>query len=146
MQLEELVRNPSISPRTERMLAAGGVAALAGGCVAVALLDPSDAGVFPVCPLYTLTGLACPGCGLTRGFHALFRGDIVTALDFNAMIPIWVVVFGWAFVSLLLLAVRGRGLKLRLDTPYLIGGLLFTMIVFGVLRNIPVWPLTILYP
>jgi hypothetical protein len=93
-----------------------------------------------------MTGLACPGCGLTRGFHALFHGDVLTAIDFNAMIPIWVFVFGWAFISLLLLAVRGRGLKLRLDTPYLIGGLLTVMLVFGVLRNIPVWPLTVLYP
>ncbi|QQS34066.1 MAG: DUF2752 domain-containing protein [Acidobacteriota bacterium] len=146
MQLENAVRSSPISPRAERMLAAGGVAAMAGGCVAVALLDPSDAGVFPVCPLFTMTGLACPGCGLTRGFHALFRGDVITAVDFNAMIPIWSFVFGWAFISLLLLAIRGRGLKLRLDTPYLIGGLLVTMLVFGVLRNIPVWPLTVLYP
>ena len=108
--------------------------------------DPTRAGFFPVCPLYTYTGLACPGCGLTRGFHALFHGDLYTALDYNALIPMWVVVFGLVFVSLLSLAFRGKGIVKLTDSPKFLVGLLFLLLLFGVLRNLPFYPFTWLYP
>src|SRR6476469_9054402 len=80
-----------------RAMAAAGVAAMAAGCGVVAMINPTETHLFPVCPLYALTGLACPGCGLTRAFHALFTGDVVTALDYNALIPVWAVNFLWVF-------------------------------------------------
>lgn len=130
----------------ERVSAAFGATALLGGAAFVAFFDPTKASFFPQCPLLSLTGFACPGCGLTRGFHALFHGDIVTAIDFNALIPIWTVVFGWGFVSLVLLAIRGRGLPMWLTYPNVLWGFLIVLVGFGVLRNIPAWPLTILFP
>ena len=44
--------------------------------------------MFPVglpCPLKAMTGLDCPLCGATRATFALLRGDLGTALDFNAL-------------------------------------------------------------
>src|SRR4051794_31711760 len=110
MQVEEQIAGFNISPMTVRWSAAAGAALMAVGSGTIAYFDPSKANFLPVCPLYSLTGFACPGCGLTRGFHALFHGDVPTALDFNALIPVWVAIFGYAFVSLALLAMRGRGL------------------------------------
>jgi Protein of unknown function (DUF2752) len=130
----------------ERSMAAAGVVAMAAGSAVVWYFDPTKAGFFPVCPLYSLTGLACPGCGLTRGFHALFHGDILTALDFNALIPLFVVIFGLLFVSLVMLALRGKGL-IRLDqSPKFLVGVFALLIVFGVLRNLPFYPFSILFP
>ena len=37
-----------------------------------------------VCPLHGISGLPCPGCGLTRAFCALAKGDVAGALAFNA--------------------------------------------------------------
>ena len=128
------------------MSAAAGVIAMLGGSAAVWAVDPSQTHLFPVCPLYALTGFACPGCGLTRGFHALFHGDILTALHFNALIPIWAVVFGYLFVSLVLTVTLGRGLPWRFVSPWMLFGMLVLMLTFGVLRNLPYYPFNILFP
>jgi hypothetical protein len=137
---------PSPRPITERVAAGAGVLAMAGGSAFVAYFDPTKANFFPVCPLFALTGLACPGCGLTRGFHALFNGDIIPALDFNFLIPVWAAIFGYVLVSLTLLAVRGRGLYMWPTRPNFLWSFMIVLLVFGVVRNIPVWPLTILFP
>jgi hypothetical protein len=116
------------------------------GSAAVWYFDPTKATFFPVCPLYSITGFACPGCGLTRGFHAFLHGEFLTALDYNALIPIFVVIFVGFLLSLLSVAARGRGL-VRLDAaPKLIVGFFVLMVVFGVVRNLPYYPFSVLYP
>lgn len=135
-----------IHPTTERFLAAAGATVLATGSAAVAYFDPSKANFFPACPLLALTGFACPGCGLTRGFHAFFHGDVVTALDFNFLLPLWAAIFAWVTVSLALLAIRGKGLYMWPTQPRFMYGFMLVLATFGVLRNIPAWPLTILFP
>lgn len=130
----------------ERGLAAIGLVLVSAASSVVWYFDPTKAGFFPVCPLYAMTGLACPGCGLTRGFHALFHGDLLTAIDFNALIPLFVLIFGLLFVSLVLVAVRGRGFLKMNQSPKLLIGFFVLLVVFGVLRNLPFYPFTFLYP
>lgn len=146
MQAEQRLTDYSISPTVERFAATAGVAAIAAGSGYVAYFDPSTTNLFPVCPLYALTGFACPGCGLTRGFHALFHGDVLTALDFNALIPVWALVFGYLGVSLMLFAIRGKGLSIWTPKPFFLFGFIIALVVFGVLRNLPIYPFTILFP
>ena len=146
MHAEHRISTFTISPFAERLTAAAGVAAMVAGSGVVAYFDPTQANFLPVCPLYSLTGLACPGCGLTRGFHALFHGDVLTALDFNALIPVWVVIFSYVGMSLVLLAIRGKGLPMWPVRPKFLVGFMIVLMTFGVLRNIPTWPFTILFP
>lgn len=146
MQAEQQIQDVAPTSLIERLGAATAVIAMGTAGVLGFLFDPARSNVFPVCPLYSLTGLACPGCGLTRGFHALFHGDVIVALDFNLLLPIWAVIIGYVFVSLVLLAVRGRGLPMWPSYPKFLWGFMITLVAFGVLRNIPVWPLTILFP
>src|ERR1700716_3309549 len=50
---------------------------LAGG----ALLPPAWASAGPpLCPFRLLTGLPCPGCGLTRSLVSLLHGDLSAAV------------------------------------------------------------------
>jgi hypothetical protein len=130
----------------ERMLAAGGASVIAGGAAAVWYFDPAKAGFFPVCPLYVMTGFACPGCGLTRGFHALFHGDILAALEFNALLPLFVVLVGFGFFSLASFAIRGTRSTIRLIHPNALWVFLVLLIVFGAVRNLPWYPFTVLFP
>ena len=146
MQIEQQIAGFRFSPTAERLTAVAGGAAMIGGSGIVAYFDPSTVKFLPVCPLFALTGFACPGCGLTRGFHALFHGDVLTTLDFNALIPVWVVIFGYVFVSLALLAVRGRGLPMWLTRPWFLWSFMIVLLVFGVLRNLPFYPFSILFP
>ncbi|HOO79834.1 MAG TPA: DUF2752 domain-containing protein [Lachnospiraceae bacterium] len=46
------------------------------------------------CPMIFLTGLPCPGCGLTRAALALLRLDIVSAFSFNPSIFGWILLAG----------------------------------------------------
>lgn len=130
----------------ERVVAASGVVALTGGAAAVWYFDPTKAGFFPVCPLYSLTGFACPGCGLTRGFHALFHGDVLTALDYNALLPFFAALIGFGFVSLVYFAARGRRMAVNLLHPNALWVFFVLLLVFGVARNLPWYPFTVLFP
>ena len=144
MTSEQLVLdNPSNSVR---LSAIAGIGAIVFGAGFVWYFDPTSAGFFPVCPLYRFTGFACPGCGLTRGFHALMHGDVLTALDFNAVIPLYLLIFGYLFVSLISLAIRGRGVVALDRNLYLLWAIIGVLITFGILRNLPFYPFTILFP
>lgn len=137
-----------VSGASERAIAAAGVGVCVAGAVAVWYFDPVNAGFFPQCPLYAMTGFACPGCGLTRGFHALFNGDIVAALDHNALIPLLIVFFGYIFLSMFMVALRGRGIGLGVNkfSMGLIWVTFATLLAFGFVRNIPAYPFTVLFP
>jgi hypothetical protein len=135
-----------VSSTTERILSGAAVLTVGAGAFVVGYFNPTTAGFFPVCPLYRMTGIACPGCGLTRGFHALFHGDILTALRFNALLPVYLFIFGYLFISLALTALRGRGLSWKIFPPAAIYGFLIAALAFFILRNLPVYPFNLLAP
>lgn len=54
--------------------------------------------LYSLCPMVMVTGLPCPGCGLTRAGFALLRLDLAGAYRIHPFIyPIagYMVVFGW---------------------------------------------------
>jgi hypothetical protein len=130
----------------ERLLAAAGAGGMIGGAAAVWYFDPTSAGFFPVCPLYSMTGFACPGCGLTRGFHALFHGDVVTALDYNAMLPFFGLFLAAGFIAMVYYAIRGRRLPFNPIHPNALWFFFIVLLVFGVVRNLPWYPFNVLFP
>jgi hypothetical protein len=141
-----VLMSESKSSTIERVLAAGVVMGVAAGSFVVAWFNPVKAGFFPVCPLFQLTGLHCPGCGLTRGFHALFHGDFIGAIDYNILIPLYVLFFGYLTLSLTFTAIRGVGLSWNFLKPWMVYGFLAVSLTFAVLRNLPYFPLNLLAP
>jgi hypothetical protein len=43
------------------------------------------------CPMFRLTGIPCPGCGLTRAVTLLLRGEVQASFKFHAFAPIFLV-------------------------------------------------------
>lgn len=132
------------APATERVFAAAGVLTIAGMSVVTLYFNPVTAGFFPQCPLHAMTGLNCPGCGLTRGFHALFHGELLTALHFNALLPVYTLILGYLFTAMFLFAVRGRGLSFKIFPPYALWIFLAVSVIFGIIRNLPFYPFNLL--
>jgi Protein of unknown function (DUF2752) len=43
------------------------------------------------CPILHLTGVPCPGCGLTRAIMLLVQGDLYASIRFHAFAPIFLI-------------------------------------------------------
>jgi hypothetical protein len=123
-------------------------AALAGAAALLATHDPSAAGSrYPGCVFHQMTGLWCPGCGLTRGTYEMLHGHLGAALGYNVFTPlalaaIVVAWFAWLRASWGASPIRISSAAQRLATvvlPVLIVG-------YGVLRNVPVPSLHALAP
>ncbi|MFG2709621.1 DUF2752 domain-containing protein [Streptomyces goshikiensis] len=133
---------PSVPPeqvsRARRLaLPAFTLASVVGAFAYVGTVDPNEPGHYPVCPLFRLTGVLCPGCGGLRSAHAFAHGDLVTALGANAMAVVGY--FGFAaFVALWLVrAYRGAPAPRVVLTPRYWWAVGAVALVFSVIRNLP---------
>ncbi|GGS86753.1 MULTISPECIES: DUF2752 domain-containing protein [Streptomyces] len=114
----------------------GLLAAVAGAFAYVGAVDPNEPGHYPVCPLYQLTGLYCPGCGGLRSAHAFVHGDLPGALRDNAPAVLAYLGFGVLWTFWLARAARGRPVRIGLGTAqaWALGA---ALLVFTVVRNLP---------
>ncbi len=55
--------------------------------------------IMPPCALHVLTGYYCPGCGGTRAFLALMRGQVIRSLYLHPFVIYAAVVGGWFMIS-----------------------------------------------
>ena len=56
------------------------------GLVLVKNFNPEEESFFIPCMFHKVTGLKCPGCGMTRAMHYLVNGNIKKAVWYNLMI------------------------------------------------------------
>ncbi|MFF8957087.1 DUF2752 domain-containing protein [Streptomyces sp. NPDC014894] len=112
------------------------LAAVAGAFAYVGAVDPNEPGHYPVCPLLSVTGVYCPGCGGLRSAHAFVTGDLPAALGANAIAVVGYLVFAVVWVIWLMSALRARpsGLSLSPVWWWSLGG---AALLFSVVRNLP---------
>ena len=122
--------------------------ALAAGAALIALNDPAAPGShFPACVFRTTTGLWCPGCGLTRGVHQLLTGHPMAALGENIFVPVVLAAIVGAWWSWVRSSWGRPALRLPAWAPRAIAVVVpVTLVLYGVLRNIPHTPFTALAP
>jgi hypothetical protein len=127
-------------------LVTAGSLVLAAGSTVLFLFDPSDSSFYPPCPFQALTGYFCPGCGTTRALHALVHGHLGEALGLNPLMVLMLPFLGYSLLSYVAFGVRGRPLSGIVVSP-LWGWLVFwAILAYWVLRNIPLYPFSLLAP
>lgn len=102
--------------------------------------NPAASGLFPPCPFRALTGLLCPGCGTTRGFHQLLQGDLLTAIRLNPLMVLSLPFMIYAFFSQGVETLAGKRLPTVFLRPSWIWLLLGVIVLYGVVRNTPLYP------
>lgn len=133
------------------LLVRAGLLVVAGSILGLALFfvaqnSPTDNDYYPKCLLYKFTSIHCPGCGSTRALHSLLNWRVEQAFAYNAVM---VVLFPFGLVLLL----RSTCHRVWKTKPGRLPGhvwfpriIAIAFVVFFILRNIPVYPLTLLAP
>ena len=126
---------PKINASSSRLLGFVLAGTVLGIAALVFFFNPATHKIYPVCQFHRLTGLNCPGCGMTRAIYALLHGDLLTALHDNALfvfalgtLAIRGAWFGWN-------EFRGRANREFFPAKFL-WPLLVVALLFTVLRNL----------
>lgn len=116
------------------------------GLILLRIFNPATAGIFPPCPLHYLTGLYCPGCGSLRAIHALLQGDLHQAWAMNPLTIVLLPFLIYGLASEVLAALRGHHLPQPMLSTATIRGLFTVIVLFGMVRNLPLHPFNLLAP
>lgn len=121
-----------LTPLQQRRLRALGVI-LAVGFAYLLLVEWLGRGI--PCVFYEVTGLRCPGCGMTRMFRALAHLDFARAAHANAMglviAPVLAAQLAWETFS------DGKSQRVASLVKWTDIVLLALLFAFGVIRNLP---------
>ena len=122
-------------------------ASAAGASVAVLYrFNPLQVHFYPRCPLYVMTGIYCPGCGALRAGHALLHGHVLAALDYNVLFVVALPFLAYALAAQAIEAVTGKRIPVYRLSGLEAKAILWTLLAFTLLRNLPVYPLSVLAP
>ncbi|MDD7887005.1 DUF2752 domain-containing protein [Flavivirga sp. 57AJ16] len=108
--------------------------------------DPLGYKIFPKCPFYSLTEIYCPGCGSQRAAHKLLQGHILDGFKHNFLIVLLVAVLLYDASIKLIKIIFNRTVKNLLHDSKTTYAILIVIILFWILRNINLYPFTILAP
>ena len=105
-------------------------------CTYAVINDPNQSSAYPQCPFKAMTGLDCPGCGLTRGVYSLLHGRALEALDHNILLLLIVPIFVYMYA---VYVARAFGWELpALRFPRWFAPVLAVFVLaYWVVRNVP---------
>ena len=116
------------------------------GMALLEIFDPATSGIFPPCPVHYLTGWYCPGCGSLRALHQLLHGNLRAAWAMNPLTIVLLPFLSYGLISSVLFEIRGRGLPQPFLRAAWIRALCVVIVLFGILRNLPLHPFDWLAP
>lgn len=131
-------------PLSRRVAVPLGLALIGAGAALLFFNDPHVPGRYPPCLFHWLTGLWCPGCGMTRALHDILHLRVVEGFWEN---PLLVLAFPFVFVA----GIRAAW-RLFVDTsiePWVISQRWLkigfaVLFVYWIARNLPWYPFTLL--
>jgi len=106
------------------------------------LKSPFATGFYPNCLFKVTTGFYCPGCGMTRAIYYLIHGHVLKAIRENILI-----VFLFFLILDKVYSFFTKKCKKRFyERKHMVMVLVLIVIVFWILRNVPIYPFTLLAP
>lgn len=93
------------------------------------------------CVYYTLTGLYCPGCGISRMCISLLNLDLKSAFRYNAGVMLALPIITIVTFQLFVQYVHTGSKSLTKCQNRIIWILILYLILFGILRNLPFFEL-----
>ena len=105
---------------------------------ALGVANPGEGGAV-LCPFRAVTGLDCPGCGMTRATRQLVRLHPGAAVDYNLLLVLGLPVVAYLYVSWLVRS-TGRALPQPRVGARVGAVLVGLVVVFSVVRNLPIGP------
>jgi len=109
-------------------------------------INPSDVNFLPKCPLYATTGLYCPGCGSQRATHELLHLHFLQAAKQNILFLIGIALFIYHYAVLGINKIFNKSWNSLLNYPKTPIIILIVVLIYWILRNIPIEPFKWLSP
>ena len=85
-----------------------------------------------LCPLVLITGMPCPGCGITRAFCFATHGRLGEAFQYHPLWPLILAYFTFLWIYQLVEVVKGQPPKL--PTYRIAAGAIFVLLGFWAVR------------
>lgn len=124
------------------------ICAAAAACAGAVYLFFHDPHSYPLpCVFNLVTGLYCPGCGTGRASYSILHGRFVDAFCYNPLMMILLPLIGLYIAARTVdwVITGGNHIDKKINMKFLTG-VLVVVLIYGVLRNIPVFPFTLLAP
>lgn len=100
-----------------------------------------------ICVFHALTGLYCTGCGTGRAAYALLHFQFLKALDYNLLFVILAPLLAYYLLKQYLRIVLNKDVLPFFSVSCNAAIVVYCIIIlFTILRNIPIYPFTILAP
>jgi hypothetical protein len=129
-----------------RLMALLAIAFVPAVVILLYAVPPVPGSIYPPCPFRWATGLHCPGCGTGRGMHAALHGRFAQFAAYNIAAVIAAPFLLLSGLRVWYYAMRGQPCPSRTFPRGAIWALLLAMLLYWLLRNVPVYPLSLLAP
>lgn len=94
-------------------------------------------GIATPCMIHLITGLYCPGCGVSRMCLSILQGDFYRAFRYNPMLFLILPLLGFYFIRQAVNYIRGVKWQMSNWESIVWKVLVVVLIIFGVVRNLP---------
>ena len=88
------------------------------------------------CPFHFITGLYCPGCGITRMIKSILKLDFYQAFRYNQLLfillPFFIIIIIDLFISII---IKKKSIYKKIP-EYVWIIIVIILIIFGIIRNI----------